>query len=517
MLFRSQLEDTLQEYGALEDKCAELVSHQREAETFQKRLQNHLLVLQNIQAEQDARQVAQARRAAERASREKEALESFCRDLPSRQEAQKRLRDLSDYVAAWDAAIKARNSLEPEPQEGDTLPAFRGLSARDAQLKAENDAAAYRDSVGKFAFVLCVLGILAVVGGLCLAAFAHMPIPGLALGGLGALLLGAALLCSGKGKGKLEELSKGYGTADWKQWPDLADRYAAQRMDYEQAYESWIQRKNALEERLQALQNQRDNLCEGRELTEMESLCRQVLESWDRLDAAMVQETQAKEHLNTLLSMARASAQTAEDDMNLSFEQTQNNLKQTEQDLARLRHDLGVCRGRMESLGNREELQRQLQEVRSRVSELEKVYEALNLAQKTLTEATNELQRRFAPRISQLAGSYMDAMTGGRYSKLTLTENLTLLTAAQGEDVLREAMWRSDGTMDQLYFSARLAVAEILMPKAPLILDDALVRFDDRRLRTAMELLESQGQEKQILLFTCQSREEAALLQNRRH
>ena len=334
--------------------------HQREAEVFQKRLQNHLLVLQNIQAEQDARQVAQARRAAERASREKEALESFCRDLPSRQEAQKRLRDLSDYVAAWDAAIKARNSLEPEPQEGDTLPAFRGLSARDAQLKAENDAAAYRDSVGKFAFVLCVLGILAVVGGLCLAAFAHMPIPGLALGGLGALLLGAALLCSGKGKGKLEELSKGYGTADWKQWPDLADRYAAQRMDYEQAYESWIQRKNALEERLQALQNQRDNLCEGRERTEMESLCRQVLESWDRLDAAMVQETQAKEHLNTLLSMARSSAQTAEDDMNLSFEQTQNNLKQTEQDLARLRHDLGVCRGRMESLGNREELQRQI-------------------------------------------------------------------------------------------------------------------------------------------------------------
>ena len=111
----------------------------------------------------------------------------------------------------------------------------------------------------------------------------------------------------------------------------------------------------------------------------------------------------------------------------------------------------------------------------------------------------------------------MDAMTGGRYSKLTLTENLTLLTAAQGEDVLREAMWRSDGTMDQLYFSARRAVAEILMPKAPLILDDALVRFDDRRLRTAMELLESQGQEKQILLFTCQSREEAALSKNRSH
>ena len=512
-----QLEESFEELTALEDKCAALVSRQREAEIFQKRLQNHLQVLRNLQAEQDARQVAQARRAAERASREKEALEDFCRDLPSRQEARKRLRDLSDYMAAWDAAVKARNALEPEPQEEDTLPAFRGLSARDAQLKAENDAAAYRDSVGKFALVLCVLGIAAVIGGLCLAAFVHMPIPGLALGGLGALLLGAALLCSGKGKGKLEELSKGYGTADWKLWPDLADRYAAQRMEYEQAYESWVRRKNALDERLQALQDQRQILCEGKELNEMESLCRQVLESWDRLDAAAVQETQAKEHLEALLSMARSSEQTAEDNMDLSLEQTQSNLKQTEHDLAVLRHDLGVCRGRMESLGNREELQRQLQEVRSRVSALEKVYDALNLAQKTLTEATNELQRRFAPRISQLAGSYMEAMTGGRYSKLTLTENLTLLTAAHGEDVLRDAMWRSDGTMDQLYFSARLAVAEILMPKAPVILDDALVRFDDRRHRGAMELLEKQGQEKQILLFTCQGREEAALSKNRSH
>ena len=179
-----QLEESFEELTALEDKCAALVSRQREAEIFQKRLQNHLQVLRNLQAEQDARQVAQARRAAERASREKEALEDFCRDLPSRQEARNRLRDLSDYMAAWDAAVKARNALEPEPQEEDTLPAFRGLSARDAQLKAENDAAAYRDSVGKFALVLCVLGILAVVGGLCLAAFAHMPIPGLALGGL---------------------------------------------------------------------------------------------------------------------------------------------------------------------------------------------------------------------------------------------------------------------------------------------------------------------------------------------
>ena len=61
--------------------------------------------------------------------------------------------------------------------------------------------------------------------------------------------------------------------------------------------------------------------------------------------------------------------------------------------------------------------------------------------------------------------------------------------------------------MDQLYFALRLAVAEELTPDAPLILDDALVRFDDRRLKNAMVVLGDAAQSKQVILFTCQSRE----------
>lgn len=510
----AQLEEKLQEYDALESRCAEVSARLQEAESFAKRLENHLRVLENAQAEQDARQVAQARRALEKANREKERLEEFCRELPTRQEAQKRLRELSDYVAAWDAAIKGKNALEIEPEKVECLPAFRGLSAKEAQVKAETDAAAYRDSVGKFALLLCILGVLVVAGGGALALLVHLTVPGLALCGVGAVLLGGALLCSGKGKGKLEELGKGYGTSDWKQWPELADRYAAQQMEYEAAFESWNRRKTALENRLQELTAQKETLCEGRELGEMESLCRQVLDSWDRLDAAALQALQAQEHLNTLLSMARAATQTGADDLNLTWEQTQSNLKKTREDLANLRHDLGVCKGRMESLGQKDSLQRQLEEIEARVAKLQNTYDALTLAQETLTEATQILQRRFAPRISDLAGGYMEELTQGRYSRITLTEDLTVLACAQDETVVREALWRSDGTMDQLYLSLRLALSEVLTPDAPLVLDDALVRFDDRRLRAAVKVLGKQN--KQILLFTCQSREKKALEEIRR-
>ena len=41
----------------------------------------------------------------------------------------------------------------------------------------------------------------------------------------------------------------------------------------------------------------------------------------------------------------------------------------------------------------------------------------------------------------------------------------------------------------------------------PLILDDALVSFDDDRLRAALDYLLAESEKRQILLFTCQKRE----------
>ena len=150
---------------------------------------------------------------------------------------------------------------------------------------------------------------------------------------------------------------------------------------------------------------------------------------------------------------------------------------------------------------------KELQQVKQRIAALEETYGALELAQKTLNAASQELQRRFAPRISQRAQELFRRLTGSRYDRLRLGEDLSVSAGAEGEDTLRTALWRSDGTVDQLYLALRLAVAEELTPEAPLILDDALVRFDDVRLAAAMEILNEEAAQKQVILFTCQGRE----------
>ena len=138
-------------------------------------------------------------------------------------------------------------------------------------------------------------------------------------------------------------------------------------------------------------------------------------------------------------------------------------------------------------------------------------YTALNVALDTLNRAKQELQRRFAPRITRRAGELLTALTGGRYEKLSWGEDFSLTAGALGEDTQRSVLWRSDGTADQLYLALRLAVAEELTKDAPLILDDALARFDDTRLEAALRLLREEAEHRQVILFTCQSREKEIL------
>ena len=65
--------------------------------------------------------------------------------------------------------------------------------------------------------------------------------------------------------------------------------------------------------------------------------------------------------------------------------------------------------------------------------------------------------------------------------------------------------------MDQLYLALRLAVSEVLSPNTPLVLDDALARFDDARMEAALRVLTDLGERRQIILFSCQQREAQAV------
>lgn len=501
------LDDKLAALTDLEGQLRSLEQQKAQTEQYLVALQNHRAALQHAKAEADAQLLAKARQEAGRAARDLENQQTICDQLPTRQEAQQRLKDLTECESDRQAAEATVSRLSQLPEKPETPPVFRGLTGEAALEKVHRDGRAYRAIVGVGFWSCVVLAALALAAGLTLLLGFGLLIPALVGFGASALLLGLALIVGSREKEKQKAMAIPYGGGTPEQWEEMAKAYAEAQQRYLQENQAREQERAAAEQRLWDLEAQQETLCEGRTRAEMEDLCRQVFASWDRLEALRQQKELTQRHAEAMSAMAVQAPAAAFDELTLSPEETAREQRGAEARLAELHGLLGATESQLTALGTRQALEQARQTAGERAARLEEYYAALTIAQDTLAEAAQNLQRRFAPQIAAGAQAYLKELTSGRYDRLVLTVQLELLAGTQTEETLRAPIWRSSGTTDQLYLALRLAVAQALTKEAPLILDDAFVRFDDERLEKAVALLRRLGEEKQILLFSCQRRE----------
>ena len=178
--------------------------------------------------------------------------------------------------------------------------------------------------------------------------------------------------------------------------------------------------------------------------------------------------------------------------------------------LAAERSRFDTLTGHIRSLDRSSDLQDQLAQKREQLSSLQTEYDAIALAMDALTQANTTLQNRFSPALGARAAEIFSAITAGRYDKVLLSRDFSLSAEMAGDPVGRSIRLLSQGAADQLYLAVRLAICDMVLPaekRVPLILDDALVSFDDDRLHAALDYLLAESEKRQILLFTCQKRE----------
>lgn len=198
----------------------------------------------------------------------------------------------------------------------------------------------------------------------------------------------------------------------------------------------------------------------------------------------------------------------------LTRDQLQNSLRallgREESLKAAIHRTAGQIQGRGDPIALREQEAALL----SRREELQAEYDAIALAMEVLSQADTDLQNRFSPALGEKSAEIFTKLTQGKYNRVLLDREMT--PSAQETDRLapHEAALLSQGASDQLYLAVRLAVCQLVLPAenaAPIILDDALVSFDDGRMAAALDYLLELSAQRQILLFTCQSREASCL------
>ena len=194
----------------------------------------------------------------------------------------------------------------------------------------------------------------------------------------------------------------------------------------------------------------------------------------------------------------------------LSKEDVDTELVRVQARLTAERSRLDTLTGHIRSLDRSSDLQDQLAQKREQLSSLQTEYDAISLAMDALTQANTTLQNRFSPALGARAAEIFSAITAGRYDRVLLSRDFSLSAEMAGDPVGRSIRLLSQGAADQLYLAVRLAICDMVLPaekRVPLILDDALVSFDDDRLRAALDYLLAESEKRQILLFTCQKRE----------
>ena len=166
--------------------------------------------------------------------------------------------------------------------------------------------------------------------------------------------------------------------------------------------------------------------------------------------------------------------------------------------------------GQLSAAGDPDTLTAHADELETLLSTLESEYASIALAMSVLDSANTALQSRFSPALGRRAAEIFAELTGGRYAGVVLDRSFRMSAEPTGDTVYRDAQLLSAGAADQLYLAVRLAICEMVLPAEhcpPLVLDDALTNYDDERCTAALDWLRKEAEHRQILLFTCHSRE----------
>ena len=508
---RDAIEEKLTELETLNTQCQKLKMRIDEVKDWLRQLYNHQQALAYAKMESGLNQIAQTREAVAGAERNLRALEEACASLPPQAEVETKVRELRAFRDQWNAIRTEERQAPTEPQKPELPNPFTGLTAEAARAMAREDARELTElSQSKMPLIFMIIGAMGLLaaGGL---AYLTAYVFAVVAGGVGLLALIWGVIDRVTTRKKALAIVEKYGTADWKRWTAPISEYEQEMIAYGEALKLYQEVSSDLEVRLMVLRKKRDSLCGLQEPEEVLDFWQEAQRQWEQYDRTRAEAVTAKRHLEALNAVVKpVEKPTAPDNLTQNEAQTAQLLAECAAEQQRLQNRLGQYQGRMEIIGSAEDLRLQHKRVADRIARLEDTYTALTIAQETLTQARSELQRRFAPRITQRAQELLGAMTDGRYQSLTMGEDFSLRASAEQEDVQWDAIWRSDGTIDQLYLALRLAVAEELTPDAPLVLDDALVRFDDTRMAAALGILRKMAENKQVICFTCQGREAKA-------
>jgi hypothetical protein len=221
---------------------------------------------------------------------------------------------------------------------------------------------------------------------------------------------------------------------------------------------------------------------------------------WNQDDQPVAQTNQVSDEVTT-----------DDDAFSAADKESLEELRQLETRLAEFESELALKESRLQDLHsqlnelskdqnpaeiNTSSLQLRKRELESRIVVLRK---AINL----LVGAVDEYGRSHLFRLNNEAGKLFGKMTGGRYSEIKLDESMTPSVQVDGRRWMPVESF-SRGTVDAIYLALRIALAKVRDDgrSLPLFFDDPFVHLDQKRLSSALNMIDLASADGQLILFS---------------
>lgn len=149
--------------------------------------------------------------------------------------------------------------------------------------------------------------------------------------------------------------------------------------------------------------------------------------------------------------------------------------------------------------------------LKERINIYDKELMSVEKAIEVLEKSFYRFHMSFSANLNEKSKLILKQITGKNYNQVLVSKDFDVKIADGDKNEVRSVDYFSNGTWDQIYFSIRMGIYEILRDKInkslPLLLDDAFVQYDEERMKYVLDYIVEYAKENQVVLFTCQKRE----------
>ncbi len=184
-----------------------------------------------------------------------------------------------------------------------------------------------------------------------------------------------------------------------------------------------------------------------------------------------------------------------------------NELKERKEDIRVLLTALKKDKERIYEDEKLDAIETEIDRLKSARVDIVNQFNQLKMIHTLISYADKTFKEKYQPDILKRASQLLNLFTDGRYIELFIDEDrkMQLKDSKKVEfNPIHEQMSR--GTLEQIYMSMRIAVAETIDKddhKMPLVLDEVFVNWDHRRMEGALKVLRSLSEDRQIIYMTC--------------